>query len=61
MTLTDYAYMDSRYRNRSMEKTNLGYEQKSKFIVGPWSVNQNGFYVLTDLKREYHGSCILQY
>jgi hypothetical protein len=38
-----------------MEKINLEYEQKCKFIVGPWAVNQNGFYLLSDLKREFMG------
>jgi prolyl oligopeptidase PreP (S9A serine peptidase family) len=55
MTLTDYAIWILDIENRSMARADVGFEQKSKFIVGPWSVNQNGFYVLTDLKREYMG------
>ena len=53
VTLTDYAIWILDVESRSMEKINLKYEQKSKFIVGPWSVNQNGFYLLSDLKREF--------
>jgi Tol biopolymer transport system component len=55
ITLTDYAIWILDVESRSMEKINLEYEQKSKFIVGPWSVNQNGFYLLTDSKREFMG------
>ena len=55
ITLTDYAIWILDVENRSMEKINLEYEQKSKFIVGPWSVNQNGFYLLSDLNREFMG------
>ena len=55
ITLTDYAVWILDVENRSMEKINLEYEQKSKFIVGPWSVNQNGFYLLSDLNREFMG------
>jgi dipeptidyl aminopeptidase/acylaminoacyl peptidase len=53
ITLTDYAIWILDVENRSMEKINLEYGQKSKFIVGPWSVNQNGFYLLSDLNREF--------
>ncbi|MDF0681169.1 MAG: prolyl oligopeptidase family serine peptidase [Candidatus Nitrosocosmicus sp.] len=55
ITLTDYAIWILDVENRSMEKINLEYEQKGKFIVGPWSVNQNGFYLLSDLNREFMG------
>ena len=37
-----------------MEKIDLG-EEKSRFIVGPWSPNGNGFYILSDLNREFMG------
>jgi len=55
VTLTDYAIWVLDIESTSMEKINLEYEQKCKFIVGPWSVNQNGFYLLSDLKREFMG------
>ena len=55
ITLTDYAIWILDVESRSMKKINLEYEQKSKFIVGPWSVNQNGFYILSDSKREFMG------
>jgi dipeptidyl aminopeptidase/acylaminoacyl peptidase len=38
-----------------MEKIDLGDKEKSRFIVGPWSPDGNGFYVLSDLKREFVG------
>ena len=37
-----------------MEKIGLG-EEKSRFIVGPWSPNGNGFYILSDSNREFMG------
>src|SRR4029078_9579105 len=55
VTLTDYAIWVLDIESTSMEKINLEYEQKCKFIVGPWSVNQNGFYLLSDSKREFMG------
>ncbi|HKU84154.1 MAG TPA: prolyl oligopeptidase family serine peptidase, partial [Candidatus Nitrosocosmicus sp.] len=55
VTLTDYAIWVLDIESTSMEKINLEYEQKCKFIVGPWSVNQNGFYLLSDLKKEFMG------
>ena len=28
-------------------------KEKSRFIVGPWSPDGKGFYLVSDLKREY--------
>jgi dipeptidyl aminopeptidase/acylaminoacyl peptidase len=30
-------------------------EEKSRYVAGPWLPNGKGFYVITDLKREYAG------
>jgi hypothetical protein len=30
-------------------------EEKSRNIVGPWLPDGQGFYIITDLKREYSG------
>ncbi len=56
VTLTDYSIWILDIESRSIEKIDLGNnKEKSRFIVGPWSLNKNGFYVLSDLKREFMG------
>ncbi len=54
VTLTDYSIWILDLESRGMEKIDLG-EEKSRFIVGPWSPNGNGFYILSDLNREFMG------
>ncbi len=56
VTLTDYSIWILDIESRSIEKIDLGNnKEKSRFIVGPWSLNKNGFYVLSDLKRDFMG------
>ena len=38
-----------------MEKIDLENNEKSRFIVGPWSPDGKGFYILSDLNREFIG------
>jgi dipeptidyl aminopeptidase/acylaminoacyl peptidase len=54
VTLADYSVWILDVESRRMEKIDLG-EEKSRFIVGPWSPDGNGFYVLSDSNREFIG------
>jgi hypothetical protein len=55
VTLTNYNIWLLNLEDRIMECIDLGNNEKSRFIPGPWSVNGNGFYVLSDLKKEFVG------
>lgn len=56
ITLTDYAVWIIDIESNSMEKVHIeNDQQKGKFIIGPWSAKQNGFYLLSDLEREFMG------
>ena len=56
VTLTDYDIWLLDIDNKEMIKvTPDDEEEKSRYIVGPWSPDGQGFYVITDLRREYAG------
>jgi len=54
-TLTDYdIWLLDIENNEMVQITPLkGMAEKSRFIVGPWSSDGKGFYVISDLQREY--------
>jgi dipeptidyl aminopeptidase/acylaminoacyl peptidase len=54
-TLTDYdIWLLDIENNEMVQITPLkGMAEKSRFIVGPWSLDGKGFYVISDLQREY--------
>lgn len=54
VTLTDYSvWLLNIEENKMLPLTPA--REKSRFIVGPWSHDKKGFYMLSDLKREYTG------
>jgi dipeptidyl aminopeptidase/acylaminoacyl peptidase len=56
VTLTEYSIWLLDILDRKMiQVTKPAEEEKSRNIVGPWLPNGQGFYVITDLKREYAG------
>src|SRR5918995_314562 len=58
VTLTDYRVWLLDIDNNEMIKVTPYEEEKEdkiRYIVGPWSPDGKGFYVVTDLKREYTG------
>jgi len=54
-TLTDYdIWLLDIENNEMVQITPLkGMAEKSRFIVGPWCLDGKGFYVISDLQREY--------
>jgi dipeptidyl aminopeptidase/acylaminoacyl peptidase len=42
-------------KNRRMSHIDLGNNKKGRFIVGPWSTDEKGFYLISDLKKEFSG------
>ncbi|MGC2570170.1 MAG: prolyl oligopeptidase family serine peptidase [Candidatus Nitrosopolaris sp.] len=54
-TLTDYdIWLLDIENNEMVQITPLkGMAEKSRFTVGPWSLDGKGFYVISDLQREY--------
>jgi dienelactone hydrolase/Tol biopolymer transport system component len=54
VTLTDYSVWLLNIEDRKMVSINPS-KEKSRFVVGPWSSNGQGFYLLSDLGREYLG------
>jgi dipeptidyl aminopeptidase/acylaminoacyl peptidase len=57
VTLTDYRVWLLDIDNNEMIKVTPDEEEEEKirYIVGPWSPDGKGFYVVTDLRREYKG------
>ena len=56
VTLTDYAIWMLDVESRKMEKIVLGNNvDKSRFITGPWFPDGKGFYIISDLNREFAG------
>jgi dipeptidyl aminopeptidase/acylaminoacyl peptidase len=55
VTLTDYTIWILDVESRKMEKIALGDVDKSRFIPGPWLPNGKGFYIISDLNREFAG------
>jgi len=55
VTLTDYTTWILDVESREMRNIDLGNTEKSRFIVGPWSADGSGFYVISDLAREFTG------
>jgi len=55
VTLTDYAIWLLDIKNKEMLKVvpSDDSEKKGRFIVGPWSPDGKGFYLITDMEREY--------
>jgi dipeptidyl aminopeptidase/acylaminoacyl peptidase len=55
VTLTDYDIWLLDIENNEMVQVTPPKDktEKSRFIVGPWSPDGKGFYVISDLKREY--------
>ena len=54
VTLTDYSVWLLNIEDKKMISIAPSVE-KSRFIVGPWSADGQGFYLLSDLGREYVG------
>jgi dipeptidyl aminopeptidase/acylaminoacyl peptidase len=54
-THTDYTIWLLDIHRKEMVQVISPIEEKSRNIVGPWSPDGEGFYVITDLKREYSG------
>ncbi|MFL6363508.1 MAG: prolyl oligopeptidase family serine peptidase [Nitrososphaeraceae archaeon] len=54
VSLTDYSVWLLDVEDRKMISIHPS-KEKSRFIVGPWSNNGQGFYLLSDLGREYLG------
>jgi dipeptidyl aminopeptidase/acylaminoacyl peptidase len=54
-TLSDYAIWVLNIENREMVKVVPSRDdmQKGRFTVGPWSLDGKGFYVISDLEREF--------
>jgi dipeptidyl aminopeptidase/acylaminoacyl peptidase len=60
ITLTDFNIWLLDINNNEMIKVTpdeeeKGQEEKIRYIVGPWSPDGKGFYVVTDLRHEYTG------
>jgi Prolyl oligopeptidase family len=57
VTLTDYDIWLLDIENNEMVQVTPPKDktEKSRFIVGPWSPDGKGFYVISDLQREYAG------
>ncbi|MEJ7642669.1 MAG: prolyl oligopeptidase family serine peptidase [Candidatus Nitrosocosmicus sp.] len=55
VTLTDYTIWILDVESREMRNIDLGNTGKSRFMVGPWSADGKGFYVISDLNREFAG------
>ncbi len=55
VTLTDYIIWLLDMGRNEMVQVTPSSEEKSRNIVGPWLPDRQGFYVITDLKREYTG------
>jgi dipeptidyl aminopeptidase/acylaminoacyl peptidase len=55
VTLTDYTIWLLDIGRNEMVQVTSSSEEKSRNIVGPWLPDGQGFYVITDLKREYAG------
>ncbi len=55
VTLTDYTIWILDVESREMRNIDLGNAGKSRFMVGPWSADGKGFYVISDLDREFAG------
>jgi dipeptidyl aminopeptidase/acylaminoacyl peptidase len=55
VTLTDYTIWLLDINRKEMRQVISPIEEKSRNIVGPWLPDGQGFYVITDLKREYSG------
>jgi Tol biopolymer transport system component len=56
VTLTDYTIWILDVESRKMEKIALGNNvDKSRFIPGPWLPDGKGFYIISDLNREFAG------
>lgn len=57
VTLTDYAIWLFDVENNEMIQVTPSKvkTEKSRFIVGPWSPDGKGFYIISDLQREYAG------
>jgi dipeptidyl aminopeptidase/acylaminoacyl peptidase len=55
VTLEDYSIWSIDVESGNMEKIDVENNQKSRFIVGPWSSDGKGFYILSDLNREFIG------
>ncbi|MDQ6722932.1 MAG: hypothetical protein M3Z01_01525 [Thermoproteota archaeon] len=55
VTLTDYSIWCIDVESRNMEKIDLKNNEKSRFTVGPWSPDGNGFYILSNLNSEFIG------
>ncbi len=55
VTLSDYSIWLIDIESRNMEKIDLENNEKSRFTVGPWSPDGKGFYILSDLNREFIG------
>jgi dipeptidyl aminopeptidase/acylaminoacyl peptidase len=53
ITLIDYAIWILDIENNNMVQITPDDKEKSRFIVGPWSPDGKGFYLVSDLKREY--------
>ena len=55
VTLTDYAIWLLDIENKEMVKVvpSDDSDEKGRFIVGPWSPDGKGFYLITDMEREY--------
>jgi dipeptidyl aminopeptidase/acylaminoacyl peptidase len=57
ITLDDYAIWILDIEEKEMMHVRMpkDEEEKSRFIAGPWPLDGQGFYVITDHKREYAG------
>ena len=54
-SVTDYTIWLLDIHRKEMIQVISPIEEKSRNIVGPWVPDGQGFYVITDLKREYSG------
>ena len=55
VTLTDYNIWLLDVDGRTMIQIIPSIKEKSRNVVGPWSPDGQGFYIVTDLNREYAG------
>jgi Tol biopolymer transport system component len=55
VSLNDYAIWILDVESRDMIKIDLGNTEKDRFIVGPWSADGDGFFVISDFNREFTG------
>jgi dipeptidyl aminopeptidase/acylaminoacyl peptidase len=55
VSLTDYLVWILDTQTGEMRKIDLGNTEKSRFLVGPWSPDGKGFYIISDLDREFTG------